>query len=290
MKSAKICHYLKFKEIHIENTNCCLYKCKMCPRDKLSRKLGVMSVEDFKLVLQRLEYLEQFEGTFHLHGFGEALLDQNLFEKIKLLKKKFPKSKAQIISTLGVKLKNDYFLKLIDAGLDALMVSLYGFTKKTYQEIHGYDGFEIVKQNLLLLSQAQKKSNFFQVFIKSSPDLSLKPGKDFFAFLKKLEFDVGKSYAFHNFGDGRKYNAPNLKALCPVVGGIRKQILNITWDLNVIPCCYDYNSTICFGNLKKESLEQVFANEKYFNFLLRHKLGDLAAYPICQNCEKMDFA
>ena len=77
--------------------------------------------------------------------------------------------------------------------------------------------------------------------------------------------------------------------MCSVISGKRENILNITWDLNVIPCCYDFNATIPFGNLRKQSLEEIFSSSEYLTFVFAHRTDNLAAYPVCQNCEKSDY-
>jgi len=43
-----------FKQIRIENTNLCAYKCIMCPREKLTRASGIMPLEDLAQVLDRI--------------------------------------------------------------------------------------------------------------------------------------------------------------------------------------------------------------------------------------------
>lgn len=285
----------QFLEIHIENTNSCGYKCVMCPRDQQTRKIGFMSVEDFSFLLGRLG---PFEGNFHLHGFGEPLLDRQLGKKITLLKEKFPSCGAQIFSTLGVKVKEEAFAELADAGLNSLGISLYGFTQEAYKGIHGYDGFALVKRNLQLLSEAMRRPNASlsaTVKIPGRAVVSTLPIADsgeraaFCSWIQELGFKIKEWSYVHNYGDGRNYNAPNQEKMCPVINGMRKNILNITWDLNVIPCCYDFNATIRFGNLRENTLEEIFSSPEYFRFVLAHKMNDLSAYPVCQNCEKNDY-
>ena len=111
---------LLFQEIHIENTNSCGYKCVMCPRESQTRRIGFMSLGDFSLILERIG---QFSGIFHLHGFGEPLLDRQLVPKVQELKKKSSSSLGFIISTLSVRVAEDYFAKLLEAGLGGIMIS-----------------------------------------------------------------------------------------------------------------------------------------------------------------------
>lgn len=283
-----------FQEIHIENTNSCGYKCAMCPRESQTRRIGFMSQEDFSLVLERIG---PFQGIFHLHGFGEPLLDRQLVFKLEELKKKCPSSLSLIFSTLGVRVAQDHFEKLLEAGLSRIVISLYGFTQEDYKKIHGYNGFELVKRNLQLLSNAMKRFPNCAAILKipasvlSSPLPIAEPSEktDFCKWAKQLGFVIGEWGYVHNYSSGRNYNTPSSERICPVISGKRKSILNITWDLNVIPCCYDFNATIPFGNLRNQSLEEIFSSPEYLAFVIAHQTGDITAYPACQNCEKRDY-
>lgn len=283
-----------FEEIHIENTNACGYKCTMCPRGEQTRPLGFMSLEDFSLLLERLG---AFQGVFHLHGFGEPLLDRHLASKLKELKKQCPSSFALIFSTLGVRLKEADLITLLASGLDGIVISLYGFTVEEYKKVHGYNGFELVKGNLKLLSQAMHSFPAFKGSIKIpaphlSSSLPIAPSlekREFCLWAHQLGFEIGQWEYVHNYSNGRHYNLPNAKQQCPVISGKRKNILNITWDLNVIPCCYDFNATISFGNLRRQSLTEIFSSPEYLSFVIAHQSDHLTDYPVCQNCEKYDY-
>jgi MoaA/NifB/PqqE/SkfB family radical SAM enzyme len=253
-----------------------------------------MPLEDFSFFLDQIV---PFQGIFHLHGFGEPLLDRNLVQKIQELKRRCPSSMAVIFSSLGVRMAEDYFAKLLDAGLDLMFISLYGFTVGDYEKIHGYNGFELVKRNLQFLSDSMKRFQKFSAIIKipslaissALPIASSQAKKDFCGWVEKLGFDIREWNYVHNYSSGRHYNAPNAKRICPVIRGKRRKILNLTWDLNVVPCCYDFNATISFGNLHKQSLKEIFSGAAYLDFVIAHQTGSLSAYPVCQNCEKFDY-
>lgn len=279
-----------FEQIRIENTNRCGYKCVMCPRDKHTRKQGIMPIEDFELALDRVG---PFGGELHLHGFGEALLDKGLPEKVRIAKKRMPEAVVGNYTTLGVPFKENYFFDLVDSGIDVILVSCYGYTAETYKAIHGRDAFSIVKKNLETISKARS-------FIDSSLKLEIIPSGDkmlltlgtkkdprteFKEWIESLGFSFTPERRLHNYGDGRTYNKPE-ERLCPVVKDMRRAILQITWDLKVIPCCYDYNATIPFGDLRTQTLEEVFSSPAYKAFIEAHLSNNLENYPICQNCEK----
>lgn len=285
-----------FQEIHIENTNSCGYKCVMCPRESQTRRIGYMPSDDFAFLLERIG---PFKGVFHLHGFGEPLLDRHLIEKVEMITKKCPSASSLIFSTLGVRVKDDHFEKLLEAGLNMIVISLYGFNTVDYQKIHGNNGLELVKHNLESLSRAmQLFPSTFKAMIKIpsqtiSSTLPIgQPTEEaaFRSWANAHGFHIAEWGYVHNYSDGRHYNLPNSERMCPVIEGKRKSILNVTWDLNVIPCCYYYNATIPFGNLRHQSLEEIFSSPEYLAFILAHKSGDLTAYPVCGNCEKQDYS
>ncbi|MCB1110877.1 MAG: SPASM domain-containing protein [Chlamydiia bacterium] len=280
-----------FQQVRIENTNRCGYSCVMCPRDKHTRTQGVMPLDDFELVLNRIG---AFEGEMHLHGFGEPLLDKTLPDKVALVQQKMPQALKVIFTTLGVPPKKDFFTALIRAGLDHIFVSCYGFTPETYKQVHGRDAFDLVKKNLELLSEIKKENNNLpNVEIIPSGDQMLltlgtkhNPRVAFQTWAESLGMTFFKDRKLHNYGDGRQYNQPKEERLCPVIKEKRKAILQVTWDLNVIPCCYDYNASIPFGNLRIQTLEEIFSSMSYFRFVHAHINNQLEDYPICQNCEK----
>ncbi|MBF8262905.1 MAG: hypothetical protein HW387_570 [Parachlamydiales bacterium] len=284
-----------FQEIRIENTNSCGYKCMMCPRESLTRRIGYMSIDDFSLILERIG---PYHGFFHLHGYGEPLLDRQLIVKVLKLKEKIPSSIKLIFTTLGVRVDEDYFGKLLDAGLDAIVVSMYGFTREEYKKIHGFDGFERVLHNLQLLSVALKRRPKFFATLKI-PSQSIASSlpihhtslerNEFCQWARDLGLGIEEWSFVHNYGNGREYNVPNTQLKCPVINGKRRNVLNITWDMDVIPCCYDFNARIPFGNLRKQSLAEIFSSPEYLAFVIAHQTEDLSAYPVCQNCEKLDY-
>ncbi|HLB52992.1 MAG TPA: radical SAM protein, partial [Chlamydiales bacterium] len=210
-----------FEEVHIENTNSCGYKCVMCPRESQTRSLGYMSLEDFSLVLTKVA---PFDQTFHLHGFGEPLLDRKLPLKLQELKKRIPTSTASIFSTLGVRVKEDHFHELLHSGLDLLIISFYGFTKEEYQRVHGFDGFHLAKKNLKLLSEAKKQFPKFHAVFKV-PASTLSPlalletqeKLSICHWVKELGFEIREWTYLHNYSSGRSYNAPEPNKLCPVI-------------------------------------------------------------------------
>ena len=56
----------------------------------------------------------------------------------------------------------------------------------------------------------------------------------------------------------------------------------ITWEGDVVPCCYFYDKQICFGNVFKEGFDDIWNNDKYKRF--RQAIASSRDFKICQTC------
>jgi MoaA/NifB/PqqE/SkfB family radical SAM enzyme len=285
-------HPLKFSEIRIENTNHCGYHCFFCPREELTRDQGVMPIEDLSLILDRVG---NHEGLVDLHGFGEPLLDKLLPEKIALVASRWPRAEPRFYSTLGVKVQTGYFSKLVDAGLRHVEVSLYGFDPESYRQAHGADRYQMARENLTQLCATQHDSaGKLNVVVRAFPkhDTIKQPGvnqerlAEFHQWLDGLGVNIVRERDLHNYGNGRAYNQPGTNVPCSVVWGYRRRVLQITWDLCVTPCCFDFNAEVKLGNLRTQSLEQIFDGPLYTEFIQSHVENRLERYPVCLKCER----
>jgi radical SAM protein with 4Fe4S-binding SPASM domain len=279
----------QFEEIRIENTNACGYRCFMCPREKQTRKIGFMSVEDFKLVLSKLP---KDKASMDLHGYGEPFLDKHLLEKIDLAARHGPFS-TRVFSTLGLEFTDQELKMLALSKLSILNISMYGYNRESYKQIHGTDKFDLVQKNISRLIQyIEELGSSLQLFIKVYKYENETQNFHDLMEYKKLLSSYARRFVkiiylekWHNYGNGRAFN-PFSKKLCPVVEGHRKNILQITWDLHVIPCCFDFDASLKFGNLRHHTLEEIFTSESYKEFIENHKKGDLSQMLVCQGCEK----
>ncbi len=283
----------EFDEIRIENTNRCGYHCVFCPRELHVRTQGVMSVEDLALILDRLS--PQHRGSVDLHGFGEPLLDEFLITKAAMVRARWPETRIRIYSTLGVRHSPELMARLAESEIDEINVSLYGHDAESYQAIHGRDRWDEAHANLHDLTNAlEKTGGKLRVVVRRTPvhdeeDFGDNQPERREAMETQL---AGQGVAgfversLHNYGRGRAYNEPGRQSVCSVTWGLRKRILQITWDLNVIPCAFDFNGDVKLGNLRHQTLDQIFGDAIYRDFIAAHESGNLQAYSPCAGCEK----
>ncbi|HSF44303.1 MAG TPA: radical SAM protein [Thermoanaerobaculia bacterium] len=285
-------HPLVFEEIRIENTNRCHYSCFFCPREKQTREQGFMSLEDLEVVLDRVG---GHAGGVDLHGFGEPLLDRGLIQKVELVRSRWPEARPRIYSTLGVKVKPGYFRELVEAGLKSIEVSFYGFDRETYRQVHQADLYDLARENLIDLCAVRRAlPESIEVVVRafpSHPEVK-QPGADaerireFCLWLDSLGVTILRERDLHNYGSGREYNTVRDELPCSVAWGFRRRVLQVTWDLSVIPCCFDSNAEVKLGSLRSQTLAEIFRNDLYTRFIQSHLDDRLEDYPVCQACDR----
>ena len=94
----------------------------------------------------------------------------------------------------------------------------------------------------------------------------------------------------HNFGDGRDYRdrveaqAASVKKTC---GRPDSGPLQIQWNGEVIPCCYDYNNKIVLGNAFEQPVLDVLNGAKYRLLRYAHRTGRFNLFPYCDQCDQL---
>ena len=282
----------EFQQVRIETTNNCGCKCYMCPRDSLKRKRGTMSLETLTTIVEKLSYIEH-PIEFHIHGFGEALLCKDLPKRMEIITK-YGNLKPVCVTTLAYNLDEAWFESIFRNGLKKMIVSLYAYSREDYKLIHGKDGFIDMKRNLKYLSKFKDKYDL-NIEIKLEEFTIMPTGIDKSKaeenkqeFVKYLESIGYKSNNFrmtqlHNYGNHNdKMPKHNAYGFCSIFWGHRKEVLQIDWEGNVVPCCFDINSDYIWGNINNESLEEIFTSKKRLLFL--KNVIEKKYIPICDGC------
>jgi hypothetical protein len=92
----------------------------------------------------------------------------------------------------------------------------------------------------------------------------------------------------HNFGDGRsyrqRYEDTAMKNTC---GRPENGPLQIQWNGEVIPCCYDYNNVIVLGNAFEEPVLDILNGEKYQLLRISHREKKFSLFPYCNQCDQL---
>lgn len=302
------------KQLWIEPSGFCNLNCSMCggnPRQKqFTKKTGILSLKDFKLILNKFLDLSSGLKKVDFRGTGEPLMNNELSSMISYCKEK---GLLTGITTNGSLLTAQKNAELLQTGLDYLTLSIESVDRKTYEKIRFGAKLENVKRNIEnFIKQNDKiKSKCKVVFNTVLQEMNVKQiqniinygasiGINAFCLLnleneyRKNNFTIienekicGVSYKRlkQKFNSWKKL-ANDLKIelfLPPINANLDKNcVFNwsapiITCDGHIEPCCRMQELKYKMGNILKQDLKGIWNNKKYLTF----RKGK---YKFCQFC------
>lgn len=268
--------------VRIETTNRCNASCLTCPREKMTRKAGVMDMGLYEKIIR--ECTEMGLRCVHLHNFGEPLLDHHLSARIRMAKG-LGISRVKIFSN-GSLLTHEKAVDLIESGLDEIKISLDAYTRETFERIRRNLRFEAVMENVSRLIRLRdespgKKPMITVVFVRSDENRDEER-----AFVDKwkgeadrISIDRPHNWGINHFATVRK-------------AGIRKpclriwNTLTILWNGDISLCCLDYDGQAIIGDANDERIQDVWKGERLREIRHHHIQAQLKDIPICENCSK----
>ncbi|MEI6632622.1 MAG: radical SAM protein [Chlamydiota bacterium] len=126
-----------------ENTNACNARCAMCPYPAMARPKGVMAMPLYRKIVDECALHPGVE--LRLSGFGEPLLDADLFARIRYAKEKG--IEIVQLTTNASLLDGEKARGLVDSGIDEVMLSVDGWDRESYARIRVGLDFDRVREN-----------------------------------------------------------------------------------------------------------------------------------------------
>ena len=147
----------KIQRAVIEINGGCNYSCEMCPQTNPGRHKGFlkkMPLDEFENYV--LQCVDRGVKVVNLEGSGEATLNRNLPEYIKILTKH---NVLSYIFSNAFRFKGDYMQRCVDEGLSRIRFSIIGYNQEVYKKWMNKDAFNIVKQNAIEAQEYIAKTN-----------------------------------------------------------------------------------------------------------------------------------
>ncbi|MDZ4182422.1 MAG: radical SAM protein, partial [Candidatus Cloacimonadaceae bacterium] len=137
--------------IMIEPTNICNLKCPLCPsgNGELMRPRGMMPLARFKSVIREVR---DHSGMLIFWSQGEPFLHPEAFAMIDFA----VKSGMYVLTSSNLSLEID-LMKLLDSGLQHLIVSMDGISPATYDQYRVNGDYELVLRNMKELIRLKKQ-------------------------------------------------------------------------------------------------------------------------------------
>ena len=276
----------KNNDIRFETTTKCNYNCVICPRDKITRKIETMGFDLFKKLFDKINRETNQYNTLTFPGLGEPLLDETLDKKIEYAKKR-KKDISVLILTNASLLTPKRFKELEGLGVTSVRASFYGNDPESYSQVHGVkdkDLFNRVRKNLVIMSQIKTSTELILTFnvVDKVNKHSVEEWIDFW----KDKADLIEVWRPHNWVDGRNFRKVQKEKL-KTCGRPFKGPLQVQADGTVNMCCFDFDGKLTLGDLKTQSLKEIFSSSLYKKIIKCHKSGNFKdSSLICENCDQ----
>jgi radical SAM protein with 4Fe4S-binding SPASM domain len=271
----------------IELTSVCNYTCIMCPnKDLKKQEKGFMDLNLYKKIVDEVK---EYAFDINLAHRGESLLHPDLIEAISYAKKNKIFTR---IHTNGSLLTEELSQKILSSGLDRLSFSFDGCDKETYERIRKGGNFEKTVQNITRFLEMKKKNrqkkpittieviDFSDQNKHTIQNAKEKLKKQF----KYLPLDSFVSKEMHNWAGhidqktkGHKYS------ICPFPWNA----LIVYWDGSVLPCTQDFFGAYILGDVKTETLKNIWNNENMARLRKNLANGMIDELKACSHCDRV---
>lgn len=267
-------------KLHIEITNICNLGCVMCPRSYMSRKKGMMDMELFKKIIDESKGKVEF---VYLHLFGEPMMHPHIIDMIKYCRKAGIYTGLATNATLLDDVKSK---EIVDSGLDFMVISFDGVNKEEYEKIRQGSSYEKTLENIkgFLKIQRRKPHTVLQLIYMNYTKNKIKEYVDFWSSynieavrIKPLQTWSGEMEDINELS-ANEYSA----GLKPCDRPWRH--LCILWDGTVTPCEFDFDGAYPLGNIKDQSIEEIWKNEMILKLRKMHISHKRNEIKLCKSC------
>lgn len=216
--------------------------------------------------------------TIDMGGFGEPFADKLLFERCAYIRQRLPQAKIFTSSNCFL-MTPDKYDDIVEY-IDALKISVYGVSKRVYEECHrGNLTFEQTYSNILgLLERDRKPYTIALITLTRENEQEKDDWIDFW------ETRVDEVYVWlpHNWTGYRSYRVidhSNQKSCGRPLNGP----LYVHIDGTVSMCCWDINKKLVIGNMNTDTIPEIFRSEAYRRIKTAHKNRNFKGL-LCDNC------
>lgn len=269
--------------VYLELTNNCELRCIMCPNgNEMLHDKGFIDDGLFRKIIDEIGSWS-VKPPVGLYNMGDSLLHKNLIEYIEYAKQRGINT---FLSTNGFNLNKELQQSLPASGLNQITFSFEGEDPAEYERIRRNSSYERVKDNILGFLEANKERVSVTILIIKfgiETPLSIdEKFKDIFA-----GYNV-KFYSYHASDWRGTINLDVLKR--PKTCEPKKDLCSnaysaiIDWRGNLLYCTCDYNGDAPVGNLRQNSLLELYNSKKMNAIRQKMRLGKWDELPLCKEC------
>ncbi|MCR4314899.1 MAG: radical SAM protein [Planctomycetes bacterium] len=270
----------------VELTSNCNLRCVMCPNSILLNKEGHYIEPD--LFKRAMDQAAEFDPFVALFLGGESLMHKDVGELLSY-SKKAGLSKVHL-ATNATLMDEAKAQMILDSGIDLLTFSFDGYDKQTYERARVGAKFEKTVANIERFLKMKASSGKDKPWTKMySLDLDMKGEETFRPFLESFfglglnEYGVEQPGTFRGLFNDTKEFIPKLPGseYFPCIWLWKS--LAIHSSGRVVPCCADFDGELVLGDLREESILEIWNNDRVRAMRADMLEKQVAKYEICNH-------
>ena len=278
------------KYFEIETINICNSRCIMCPVDKWrpgEQKRKIMSRELFNKFVDEVKQYSDWIEKVALFKNGEPLLDVDLVNKIKELKK--IGIKKVNVTTNASLLDNKLALELIEGGLDEADISMDSIRKEVYSKIRRGLDFDTVLNNIInIIRQRDMLGSKMNIRIRM---VLLEENRDEVTewmdyWQAKANPNIDSVYVLQNHFWGDAAQSEQTLIYTPCISPFSTVVMH--YDGSVAMCGADYQLNNKMGDFNKQSIKDIWNETAFSKLREMHLGGERVKIDACKACTYWD--
>jgi MoaA/NifB/PqqE/SkfB family radical SAM enzyme len=266
-------------KLKIDVCSLCNYSCVFCPTAVIAPEKGLIN-EKLCINIIKDAYLAGAK-ELAISGIGEPLLNQKLETYIKLAKDLG--YEYVFINTNGFLLDEKRAESLLESGIDSIKVSFNAGTRKTYQLIHGIDGYDRVISNIKTFFSLKKSCKLYLSFVTIKQNKHEIP--EIVSALKDYTDDILIINANSRGGgdiDKRLLLGSDDFTFEYPCGQLFKTAVT-TCEGYLVICCQDFDKLTVVADLNETNIKDAWNSDAFIQFRKKH-INKYFDDTICNNC------
>lgn len=269
----------------IEVTNHCNMNCLMCDRDGLDRRRENMQWPIFEKIVD--EAVGMGIRRIKLNRFGEPLLHPDIHRMVTHVKSRgvpwvFFVSNGTLLDAAARE-------RILESGLDLLVVSIDGHTSETYGRIRSGASLEEVRSNveelLYLRTSKGRRQPFVQINMVLMKDNEAEAADLIRYWEPRADYVNVRTYGFTGTLTDRSVVAGMRFDETPSSCFFLENSMIVLAGGEVTVCCADYNGQLVVGNVNQSGLGEIWQGESYRKIRQLMEAKRFDALPtICNGC------
>ena len=290
--------------LNIEASRACNIKCIYCVHS-LSKE--ILSNIDFKpQIMDRNLYFKIVDDckafnkqikTIRFSGYGEPLMNKHLAKMIAYTKQSEICNQITVF-TNALLLNNETSEAIISAGIDVFRITIQGLSAKEYKKNAGVENdYKRLLENLEYLYKVRGGCRIFIKMLNFAVDGKEEIFYDMFGDLCdeiaiENVTEIGNDIDFSDIIQKKNKlivtgeHEMNVVRVCPYPF----YMLTINADGKVSACCKALDKAFLVGNVQRESLNEIWDNNRMNDFRVFQLKHTRFKHDICRNCDSLNYA